>query len=233
MLESVLFSGISQDDIQRLFEEAVKPYAQKGKVSAIWLDATYAYTFAKDDVSYMAKLCKLGRYNFADVVEWHRLNERWFQDQTVRDDRGMIFEPMKIVRSFDKIPNEGLVKMSRAYVGLGDDTSFNWHAWGKGVGLVRAFASDTIMSDEVERIDVFDTPAGGSLSLDGTTIYAVGNHTIDMPGEGENLTETGLFNVEDKTVDVMGDHSILPDGIPHTQGEDAPGSTTIIFPCSV
>ena len=233
--QPVVISGITADDIRKILDECVAKYTLTGAhiSSVIWLDASYLYQVARgSDFDYLSKLAKLTRYSFSNAVEYHRMLERWYQDQTVRNDRGMEFKPMAIKRTFDKVPNEGLKELALAYVGQ-SSTDFNWHGLGKGTNLTQAYASDKTLVDEIERIDVWQTPGGGSLGTDGTTIIAVGNHTIDMPGAGEDVTESALFNVEDKTKDLMGDHSIWPDGIPHTQGDDAMGSSTIIYNCSV
>jgi len=227
--EPVQITGLTREDIVKIFEQLKKQI--KGSNNVVWMDSSYLYQFAPDDVYSVTKMSQLARYDFKYAIEWHRRLERWMSDQTVRDYRGVEIKPMAIQRSIDKVPNEGLRLLTQGFVGASGD-SFNWHGLGKGVDLTQAFASDVIMVDEIERIDVWATP-GGSLSTDGITVIGVGNHDINMPGAGEPITEQALFNVEDPAFDLMGDHSIFPTGIPHSQGQDAMGGTIVIFNCSV
>lgn len=240
--------GLNVEQIQRLFDDMIKPYAEKGKVKIIYADCTYLYQFAPDDVWKISKLSELVRYGSKKVfengrwvmrnpmaLEWHRLLERWYSDQTVIDSFHRPFKPMAIRRALDKVPNEGLESLAGSFIGE-DSVNFKIHGMGKGFGLTQAFASDTKLVDEIERIDVTGVIGGGSVSRDGSVIYVVGNHDIDMPGDGDKVTETALFDTldgaTDDSLDLCGDHSVFPDGIPHQAGEDAMGSTTVIFPCS-
>ena len=230
MKQEIIFNGITEEDIYRIVKNALGEHNAK-VVNALLLDGTYAYTFAKDDIWYSSKLCKLGRYDIKHVREWLRMCDRWWSDQTVRDDRGMLFKPLNIERTFDRVPNEGLTAWSNCFVGEQMEP-FKFHAFEDTPGLTKAYPSDTFLVQELERIDVTQADAGGSIGIDGMTIFVVGNHTIDCPGNNTNLTGTALFDSDDPADDKMGDHSILPTPVPHNQGEDGPGSATVIYPCS-
>lgn len=231
--EPVVLQGMTKDDIERIFDDCMAQYRGK-MVKVILLDATYGYSFAPKDVPFVTKVCNLGRTNELAVLDWHRMNERWYADQTVIDDFGREIKPLFIRRTIDKVPNEGLkVLMGAGYVGR-EGKIMSWHGFGSGP-ITRAFASDQILVSEIERIDVTDTP-GGSVNVIDTTFYQVANHTIDMPddaGSEIDVTESAVLSSGNLTTDKMGDHSYYSAGIPHNQGEDAQGATTVIYPCSV
>jgi len=224
--------GVSKNDIQTLFEKAiaeVKPH----KPNLIYLDVSYLYSFHLDDFPYIKKLNLLTRYDNSLAIEWHRLLERWCQDMTVRDDRHRILKPIKISRSLDRIVNEGMESVAGAICGDSTIASFPFRSIGDGA-VSFASPSDKILTNEIDRIDVNETPEGGSLSRDGSTVYSIGNHSPDIPTPAnEEFTECGMHSTDSETTDQMLDHSIFPDPVPHVQFADAPGSTTVIFMCSV
>jgi hypothetical protein len=220
--------GITREDIQQVLEKTMKEF-KEAKTRVINIDASYIYTFELDDFQYTRKLNLLMRYDKRHVKEWHKLLERWYNDQTVRNDRGYAIKPIAIERTLDRVVNEGLEYMAEAIVGSGDIKSFDWRAIGKGVSP-EALPSDKTLLDEVDRIDVLGTIEGGSLSNDGSTVYSVGNHSKTV--ESCSITECGMFNTDVSVNDVMFEHSIFPTAVPHTQNADAPGSTTVIYMCS-
>jgi hypothetical protein len=67
----------------------------------------------------------------------------------------------------------------------------------------------------------------------------IGNHDRFSPSG--DLTEVGIFDAELPGTgevgvpiidDRMGDHSIFPDEVSHTSGQDAAGASVIIYQCS-
>jgi hypothetical protein len=224
--------GITPNQIQEIFHNTLKDFKQ-AKTRIIYLDASYLYTFQLADYPEIRKLNLLTRYNHSLAIEWHRLLERWYQDQTVVINNRNI-KPIKISRTFDRVVNEGLEMIAAAIVGgSGSSNIFNFRAIGDGT-IDAASPSDTALVHEIDRINVDDNPEGGSLSRDGSTIYSIGNHSVDVPtpANGE-FTEVGMFDSEDTNNDRILDHSVFEDPIPHTQHADAPGSTTVIYMCSV
>src|ERR1051325_2367997 len=223
--------GITRDDIQDVFENALKDF-KSAKTRIIYLDASYLYSFHLDDFPEIRKLCLLTRYDHSLAVEWHRLLERWYQDQTVRINERLI-KPIKISRTFDRVVNEGMESVAGAICGDSTVASFPFRSIGDGA-VSFASPSDKILTNEIDRIDVNETPEGGSLSRDGSTVYSIGNHSADIPTPAnEEFTECGMHSTDSETTDQMLDHSIFPDPVPHVQFADAPGSTTVIYMCSV
>jgi len=223
--------GITREDIQAIFERTLINF-KEAKTRIIYLDASYLYTFDLSDFNYIRKLCLLNRTNILHVKEWHRLLERWYNDQTVRMYGNMnIIKPIKISRTFDRVVNEGMEMIAGCLTGAGD-AIFNFRTIGDG-DIDEPSPSDMILVHEVDRIDVNTDPEGGSLSRDGSTIYSIGNHSKDLPTpDNGEFTECGMHNTNSPTTDRMLDHSVFADPVPHTQFADAPGSTTIIYMCS-
>jgi hypothetical protein len=224
--------GISRDQIQEIFEQALKDF-KSAKTRIIYIDASYLYTFHLDDFDYIRKLCLLNRTNVLHVREWHRLLERWCNDQTVRMyDNGSIIKPMSIVRSLDRVVNEGMEILAGIVTGGTGSGIFEYRTIGDGP-ISATSPSDKALSNEIDRINVNTTPEGGSLSRDGTTIISVGNHAKTVPTPANNLfTECGMHNTDSALTDDMFDHSKFATGVPHTQNADAPGSTTVVYMCS-
>lgn len=227
--KQVQLYGITRDDIQEIFQKVVdenKPRHPK----LIFLDANYLYTFHNDDFPDIRKLTLLTRYDHSLAIEWHRLLERWYQDQTVNiNDR--LIKPIKISRTFDRVTNEGMTMIARSITGQGVGI-FEYRSIGDGV-ISAASPGDKVLSNEVDRINVNEAPEGGSLSTDGSTIYSIGNHakTTPTPANGQ-FTECGIHDTDNPATDKMLDHSVFPDPIPHTQHAMSPGSTTVIYMCS-
>jgi hypothetical protein len=222
------FLGITKDDIQQIFEEAIKN--SQFKPSVMFIDASYMYTFHLDDFEIVKKFNILGRYDIDAVKHWHICLERWYNDQTVTlGDR--TFKPIAISRSFDRVVNEGLEMLATALIG-GGGTVFNFRGIGDGV-ITEASPADTDLYNAIDVINVDTAPEGGSFSRDGTTLYSVGNHakTVLTPVDNE-FTECAMFNDDEEATRKILDHSAFPVPIPHTQNVDAPGSTTVIYLCS-
>ena len=219
--------GVTQDQLQTIYENALREHRSR----VFFLDASYMYNFHLDDFDTVRKFNILGRYDVKANIEWHKCLERWYQDQTVTiADR--TFKPIKIVRTLDRVVNEGMVQIANAICGLGTVSIFDWRVIGDG-NIDSPSLADTTLLHEVDRINVNETPEGGSLSRDGTTIYSVGNHSkeTETPDNGE-FTECGMVSDSDTTKDKMLDHSVFDDPIQHTQNVDSPGSTTVIYMCS-
>lgn len=217
----VQISGITRDDIQKIIQDTIKFNG------VVFIDASYLYNFDPSDFSLVSKLCKLVRYNSKNAVEWHRILERFYQDQTVSINDRQI-KPIKIARTFDRVPNEALEATVGSWIGT-ENSTFKWHALGSGV-VSQALPSDTALVNEISRIDVTEDPNGGSVSRDGSTLYVVGNHPISV--ESADITESGVFDSESTSTDIMLDHAVFDDEIDHVQNADVPGSTTIIYTCS-
>lgn len=224
----VQFQGITKHDIQQVFEKVIKEY--NCKIGLVFLDVSYLYTFNLDDFVEVRKFNILGRYDTLAVREWHRYLEQWYNDKSVILN-GRAIKPIKISRSFDRVVNEGMEMIAGCITGE-EGGNFEFRTIGDGTASAVS-PSDKILGNEVDRINVNETPEGGSLTRDGTTIYSVGNHakSVATPNNGE-FTECGMHNTDSETTDEMLDHSIFDDPIPHTQNVDAPGSTTIIYQCS-
>lgn len=190
----------------------------------------YRHEHAPISVLY-SPLTLLTRYDHSLAIEWHRLLERWYQDQTVNiNDR--LIKPIKISRTFDRVTNEGMEMIASGVTSGTSNTSFVYRSIGDGV-ITAASPSDKILSNEVDRINVNTTAEGGSLSRDGSTIYSIGNHAKTVPTPAnEEFTECGMHNTDLPSTDKMFDHSVFEDPIPHVQHADSPGSTTVIYMCS-
>ena len=169
------------------------------------------------------------------MIEFHRMLERWHDDQTVVM-FGKTIKPLQIERSFDRVTSEFMTKIAGAMAGFGDFAPMKFHALGDGATAgSSASPNDTFLQNEIDRIDVLETVGGGGLSVDGSTFMVVGNH--DRFVQNADVTEMGIFDRDlpgtASTVDdVMGDHSIFPAAIPHISGQDGPGGTTIVYQCS-
>lgn len=227
ILEPIQLMGITRDDIQAIFEETIKRY--RGVAKVIWLDASYLYTFDLSDFAYIRHFNLKQRHDKTLVLEWHRNLERWLQDQTVTM-FGKPIKPSQITRTFDRIPNEGLEHIAMAYTGA-HFRPMAFHAIGIGAEPGDdPLPSDRALLDELSRIDVRNNPDGGSLSTEGSTIFIVANHPIST--QAGAYTESGVFDSDDETNDIMGDHSIFPDEIEHDANQNAIGGSTIIYQCS-
>ena len=224
----VEFKGITKEDIQGIFENVVKEY--NCKIGLLFLDVSYLYTFDVNDFAEVKHFNMLGRYDLNAIKEWHRYLEHWYNDHSVILG-GHSIKPIKISRSFDRVVNEGLEMIAGCVTGE-DGANFPFRSIGDGTASA-ALPSDTILGHEIDRINVNETPEGGSMAKDGTTIYSIGNHskTVETPANGE-FTECGIHDTDSDTTDMMLDHSIFDDPVPHTQNSDAPGSTTVIYMCS-
>ena len=218
--------GITREEIQDVFQEALRNF-KESKTRIIYLDASYLYNFHLDDFEVIKKFNILGRYDINAVKQWHICLERWLQDQTVILGDKTI-KPIQIRRTFDRIVNEGLESQAVAVVGE-DQNSFPYRSIGDAV-LTEVSPNDKILGNEIDRINVNETPEGGSLSRDGTTIYSVGNHSKSIATA--DVTECGMQSTDSPTTDIMFDHSLFVDPINHIQNADAVGSSTIVYLCS-
>jgi hypothetical protein len=228
-MQEVQLLGITRQDIQDIFEKTLQDY--KVKPGILFIDASYLYTFNLDDFVEVRKFNILGRYDINAVKQWHNCLERWLQDQTVILGNKSI-KPIAISRTFDRVVNEGMEIVAGCITGTLTDITFPYRSIGDGTAST-ATPGDKILGNEIDRINVNDSPEGGSLSRDGTTIYSVGNHSKDIETPvDEEFTECGMHSTDSPTTDKMLDHSVFDDPIPHIQHEDAPGSTTVIYMCS-
>jgi hypothetical protein len=236
VLEPVQLYGITRDDIQKIVEETIKQ--SKTRSTIIYLDTSYLYTFHLRDMIHICKFTRLinesvfvenGVWHSPKAMEWHRILERWHEDQTVIL-FGKPVKPIQISRTMDRVPNEGLINIANSFTGR-DFNPMKWHAIGTGAdaGDVPS-PSATQLVTEQSRIDVTEDPEGGSLSTEGSTIFVVGNHSISTASG--DYTETGIFDAEHTDHDNMGDYSIFPDEISHNSNQNAIGSTTVIYQCS-
>ena len=217
--------GITRNDIQEIFENTLREFKQC-KTRVIYLDASYIYNFDVNDFDVVKKFNLLGRYDPRVAPEWHKCLERFYGDQTVTFG-GQVVKPIQIERSFDKIVSEGLMAIAGCLTG-DDSMSFEFRGIGEGVDITPV-ASDQVLGDEIDRINVNTAPDGGSMSRDGSTIYSIGNHKKSIPSA--SVTECGIFSEQEPADDMMLDHSVFEDPIVHVQDADVIGSTTVIYMC--
>jgi hypothetical protein len=215
--------GITQDDIQAIFEKVVRKY----RTRLCYLDISYLYTFHLDDFETVRKINLLARYSKRAVTEWHKILERWFCDQTVILGCRQI-KPIQIERSFDRVVNEGMEETVMCWMGSSGSV-FKFHAIGNGL-VTEALPSDKAMVNQLSRIDVTQGADGGSVTRDGSTFFIIGNHPKST--EQGDMSETGVFNSESTANDKMLDHSLFLNTVPHLINQDIPGSTTVIWQCS-
>jgi hypothetical protein len=223
----VAIQGITREDVQAVLEQTLKNF-KESKTRIIYLDASYLYNFDLSDFTYIRKLNLLIRRQPLLAREWHKLLERWYNDQTVRDDFSRIIKPLQISRTFDKVTNEGLESIASSVVGAEQD-AYDYRSIGDGVDPV-ALPSDQTLSNEIDRIDVFASVEGGALTRDGSTIYSIGNHPKSVASA--DVTECGMHSNSTPENDLMFDHSIFEDAVTHVQNADSVGSTTVIYMCS-
>ena len=252
--EQVVLNGVTKEDIQRIIKDALDNF--KGiKPRIIFVDGSYLYTFAKEDVPFINKYIieemRTGDIQVPEeqedgttrlvwrnpkMVQWHCWLERWCMNQTV-EIYGKQIKPLKITRSIDRVPNECLEKVARSFTGQ-DFNTMSYAAIGDGATAgSNPSPGDTDLSHEVSRINVLAEDNGGDLSSDGNTFYSVAAFDISTPTSNTpGFTESAIFD-KDKPptgstiADSMGDRSIFDDPIPHTSGSDAPGVTTFIYTC--
>jgi hypothetical protein len=215
--------GITQEDIQAIFEKVIT----ENRSRLCYLDVSYLYTFDLNDFETIRKINLLTRYSLRAVKEWHKILERWLSDQTVVLGCRQI-KPIKISRSFDRVVNEGMEETAMCWMGSSGSV-FKFHAIGDGA-VSEALPSDKAMVNQLSRIDVTTGSDGGSVTRDGSTFYIIGNHPKTT--EQGNMSETGVFNSEDTSIDKMLDHSVFADEVEHLINQDIPGSTTVIWQCS-
>lgn len=256
-MQEVQLTGVTKDDIQAIYENVLKEYGTKARI--LYLDASYLYTFHLDDFPDVRKFNMLGRYyaqklnilqdrinkrlkvdpiqyeialadNKKYCLTWHNNLERWLDGHYILLG-GRKIKPVAISRTLDRVTNEGMEMLAQAVTGL-SGSIFQYRSIGDGTAST-ATPGDKILGNEIDRINVNDTPEGGSLTRDGTTIFSVGNHSKTTPTPDDNeFTECGMHDTDSPTTDRMFDHSIFDDPIPHTQNELAPGSTTVVYQCS-
>ncbi len=226
MEDDIVLKGLTPNNIREILQNTIKGNGN----TALGLDVNYLYSFDKSDIDYISKICQSGRYDFNNVLDWHKKLERWHDDQTVRNDFAREIKPVQLVRNFDKIVNEGLEMIAKTFLG-GVGSVFKYHAIGEGEDLADVTPGDTQLADEISRIDVTQAADGGSLTREGSTVYIVGNHPASL--QSATITETGVFDNASATADKMLDHSVFDPGIDHDQFEDSAGSTTVIYMCGV
>ena len=227
-LEPAMLYGVTKNDLQEIYDNALREY----KTRIFFLDASYLYTFHLDDFVEVKKFNLLGRYDVRANAKWHEYLERWYQDQTVTLG-GRTLKPIQISRTLDRVVNEGMEMVANFIIGVGTASAFDCRALGDG-DIDEPSLGDTDLENRVgDVINVNEGPEGGSLSRIGTTIMSIGNHDKDMETPAnEQFTECGMFDDTNTTRMRMFDHSVFDDPVEHREGEDAPGSTTIVFMCS-
>ena len=218
--------GVTKNDLQDIYDNALRQF----KTRVFFLDASYLYTFHLDDFDYVRKFNILGRYDVKANIDWHKCLERWYQDQTVTIG-GHTFKPIQISRTLDRVVNEGMEMLAGCVTG-GESAVFDVRGIGDG-DITEVSLADTDLANRIDLINVNETPEGGSLTRAGTTIYSVGNHSKETETPDNNeFTECGMFDDIVVARMRMFDHSIFDDPVEHTQGVNAPGSTTVVYMCS-
>jgi hypothetical protein len=254
-LEQVQLTGITKNDLQEIYDNALKEV----RTRFFFIDASYLYTFHLDDFNNVRQFNLLGRYyseklkelnikrskhipinqkeyeivkqdNSRYCREWHRCLELWYDDKYVTlGDRRL--KPIQISRTLDRVVNEGMEILAGSICGQGD-AKFDCRGIGDG-DVDEATIADTSNSHDVDVINVNETAEGGSLSLDGTTVYSIGNHSkeVETPVDGI-FTECAMYdNIAEPNRFIL-DHSIFDSPIEHEQNADSPGSTTVLYMCS-
>jgi hypothetical protein len=238
--QQVILQGINYDDIQRIFEQVLAE-AKPNKPNLIYFDVAYLYTFEPSDIPFVGKFSDRMRaaqqgYRNPLQIEYHRMLERWYADQTVH-----LFDkpvkPIKIVRTVDRVVNEFMIRIAAAMAGVDDVfVPFKFHAIGDGAEAgTTPSPGDTTLVGELDRIDVTQQKGGGAITTDGATFMCIGNHDVFSPSG--DMTEMGMFDAElpaegQEEDDRMGDHSIFPDEVPHVSGADSVGGTIVVYMCS-
>jgi len=220
--------GITRQEIVEIFQKEFARYGVAGNF-ILFFDLSYFMTFHARDLPYVYKQTWAANYDIGLMKDWHRLCERWFMDQTVRDDFGQKWGPIQILRKVDKVPNEGMEQIAKAILGA-DLRQFKFDALGIGTGGI-AYPSDHGCEDEEVRIDILKDSPGGSINRDGSTIYWVANHLRTI--EDNDFTECALHDHIDPAKAFCINHSFF-DGyvVQHLQGLDGPSRTTTLYMCS-
>jgi hypothetical protein len=237
-LQQVELRHLTTNDLQTIYENAIEQ--KKNLPSIFFIDASYLYTFELEDFNNVRQFNLLGRYysknpfsveNIRYCREWHTALELWCDDKyvTLGDRR---IKPRQITRTFDRIVNEGMRLVALAICGQGTIAAFDCRGIGDG-DIDEVSLADEDLEHRIDLINVNETPEGGSLSVDGSTVYSIGNHSkeVETPDNNE-FTECGMFDDLNTSKMHMLDHSVFEDPIEHTQNADAPGSTTVIYMCS-
>lgn len=243
MSQLLQLQGVTYDDLQRMFEKVVAE-AYPHKPSLIYLDVAYLYTFEPSDIPFIAKFTEQLKqsqqgYRNPLQIEWHRMLERWYSGEYVSLFNKRI-KPTAIQRTIDRVVNEFMERIAGAMAAFGDFAPMKFNALGDGaVAGTSPSPGDTALVSELDRIDVTSQVGGGGLTVDGSTFMNIGNHDRFMTSG--DLTEVGIFDAElpgtgeeDVPIidDRMGDHSIFPNSVPHTSGQDAAGASVIVYQCS-
>jgi hypothetical protein len=243
MSQLLQLQGVTYEDIQRIFEKVVAE-AYPHKPALIYLDVAYLYTFEPSDVPYIHKFteqlkaAQQGKRNPLQI-EWHRFLERWYSGEYVNVN-GRAIKPQQIERTIDRVVNEFMERIASAMAGFGDFAPMKFNAIGDGaVAGTAPSPGDTALVSELDRIDVTSQIGGGGLTVDGSTFMNVAN--FDRFSPSGDMTECGIFDAElpgagedDVPIidDRMGDHSIFPNAVDHTSGQNAAGDTIVVYQCS-
>jgi hypothetical protein len=252
MSQLLQLQGVTYEDIQRMFEQAVKE-SYPHKPSLIYLDVVYLYTFEPSDLPFIHKFTdrmraaqyidKKGVMRNPLQIEWHRILERWYAGDYAIIDPGTVgkaIKPIQIERTIDRVVNEFMERIASAMAGFGDFAPMKFNAIGDGaVAGTAPSPGDTALVSELDRIDVTSQVGGGGLTVDGSTFMNVAN--FDRFSPSGDMTECGIFDAElpgagedDVPIidDRMGDHSIFPNAVDHTSGQNAAGDSVIVYQCS-
>jgi len=226
-LQPAQLYGVTKNELQEIYDNALREF----KTRVFFLDASYLYTFHLDDFEYVRKFNILGRYDVRANIQWHKCLERWYQDQTVTIG-GKSLKPIQISRSLDRVVNEGMEMLANFIVGNGTASAFDVRGIGDG-DVDEPSLADLDLEHGIDYINVNETPEGGSLTRNGTTIYSVGNHSKETETPDNNeFTECSMHDDIVAARRRMFDHSVFDDPVEHTQGVDSPGSTTVVYMCS-
>jgi hypothetical protein len=225
----VVIGGITRADIQEIFSREFEKAGMKGNI-VFAFDVSYMMNFYESDFQKIKKITWATRFDIGLMKDWHRQCERWFLDQTVRDNFGHELEPIQIIRGVDKVPNEGLIYIATAILGGGGSV---FHHDEIGIGTDgKAYPSDVGCDIPIDRIDIITDSPGGSINQDGATIYWVGNHSKGIATN--DYTEGAILDGESATNDKCMNHSYFQGYvIEHAQGVDTINRTTSLYLCSV
>jgi hypothetical protein len=176
----------------------------------------YCASWDLDSLSYMTKLFNKIRHatkekDFYNVMIYtgsfnDKLDRLW-HDQTVDDKE---FEPLEVVKSTNRIVNDGLVRIAELVTGSNHAL---WTHLAVGSGGNQVSMSDSFLQTEIERVgltsDGFQSAAGSVMRYGGFFAPSVSSCQV---------LEAGVF--DDPTEGIMFFRTVYPTGITHVVNSD-------------
>lgn len=190
-----------------------------------FVDVGYAASYDLADSIEIQKEFTLIQLGEKDPMEYYNKLDRYYDDQTVFNSTlKRYFEPLDIAKAGNKLVNEGLEVIAQSIIS-GKSTNFDNYAIGEGTASVNV--TDTQLSDEIQRLDILTN--GGFVQSRGTTIF----YGVFFPKTmiSATITETGINNSLDKTIDKMLLRTLFPSDqyITHVKNFDTVSVGHIIY----